>query len=194
MIIDHQRVREIAEQIVAIFDADGDSNQRVGDPHLGAARLAHLPEDRVRHRNRERAVVAEIRRKHDDAKPIQELERIDPIDELERQQRAETAKQLARERMLRVRSEAWIVDGANITVRCEKIRQCLRVETLLRESERERLRADRDVMGIERSERSAEIAQAFLADLCESPQRGLRRLIRPPECSETPSSRTIPCR
>src|SRR6185437_9929777 len=46
-----KRLREIADQVGAILDPAGDADQRIGDAHRRAARGAHLPEDRVRHRN-----------------------------------------------------------------------------------------------------------------------------------------------
>ena len=128
-------------------------------------------------RDCERAIVAEIRRQDDYAQPVQEVERIDPLVELERQQRAIAAEQFTRKPMLWVGSEPRIEDRANGSMSREKIRQRLRVPALMRKSQRERFRADGDVMRIERRERSAEIAESFLADLRHSPQRGFRRFV-----------------
>src|SRR5438874_4981731 len=104
--------------------------------------LAHFPEDRMRDRDRKRAIVAEIRRQDDYAQPVQEVERIDPVVELERQQRAVASEQFTGEPMLRVGSEPRIEDGANGPMPREKIRQRLRVPALMRKSQRERFRAD----------------------------------------------------
>ena len=87
-----QRLREIGDQVVAILDADRDANEAVGDAHFRAALGAHLPEDRVRDRYRERAVVAQVRRRHDDVEAVEEIEAVDAVRELEREEPAEAAR------------------------------------------------------------------------------------------------------
>jgi hypothetical protein len=49
-----------AEQVVAVFDAHGDADQRIVDAHAGPAFRPHLEIDRVRNRNRQGPVVAQI--------------------------------------------------------------------------------------------------------------------------------------
>ena len=102
-----------------ILDADRHADQRIGDAHLRAARRAHLPEDRLRDGNRQRAVVAEVRRQHDDAQRGSGLEaRRCAARELERQQRAGRAEQRrARAACCGCDGKPGIVHGAHLRMR-----------------------------------------------------------------------------
>src|SRR5439155_27243617 len=69
-----ERARKIADQIAAVLDPHRDANELVGNAHFRPSRRPHFPENRVRHRNRERSRVAEIRRRDDDGQPIENVE------------------------------------------------------------------------------------------------------------------------
>src|SRR5688572_8715414 len=137
---------EILEKIRLVLDADGDADQAFGDRHLLSPLLTHLPEDRVRDRYGQRAVVAEVARQHDDLQPVEERERIDHRIELEREQRAVVAKVVARERMLRMRNESGVMHVVHARMRAQEVRKRPRIRALTRHPQRERLGADRQMV------------------------------------------------
>ena len=183
------------DQVVAVLDPARNTDQRIGDAHRRAARGAHLPEDRVRHRDGERAVVAQVRRQHDDAEAVQEVEAVDAVGELEREQSAGGAEQRA--------SPVHAADASRapgsrrrgpVGCRGEKLRERLRIRARALHPQRERLRADADVMRLLGRERTAPVAQALLAQLLEAPERGLQRLVVVGNVRDSASSRRGPCR
>ena len=157
---------------------DRDADQRIGDAHLRATLGAHLPEDRVRDRYRERPVVAEIRRRHDDAEAIQEIEAVDAVGELEREEPAERAEQRARERMLRVRRQARVVDLAHPRDAPRETRRApARSRTCAPSAARASRRRPRCGCASPAESVASPVAQPLLADLLDSPQRRRLRLV-----------------
>lgn len=86
-----QSLREVCHQIGLIFNANGNPDQRIRNPELRAPLRAHLEVDRVRHGNAQRAVVAQVRGRHDELQAVEQVEAVDARCGLERQQATEAA-------------------------------------------------------------------------------------------------------
>src|SRR5436190_9304020 len=72
-----KRLREVGDQVVAVLDADRKADQRVGDAHARAPLRPHFVKNRMRDRNRQRSVVAEVGREHDAAQAIEKIEAVE---------------------------------------------------------------------------------------------------------------------
>ena len=102
-----QRLREVADQVVRSSMPTETRISESAMPIAARRSRAHLVEDRVRDGDRERAVVAEVRRQHDDlAAGSGTSNGSMPSASSNESSAAVAAEQLARERVLRVRRRA----------------------------------------------------------------------------------------
>ena len=100
---------------------------------------------RVRHRDRmrdQRLDRAQVFRERAELHGVHELlAGLDAALHLEPEHRAEAARLLLRERVLREALEAWVANLRHLRVRLEELRDCLRVRRLALDPDRQRLRA-----------------------------------------------------
>src|SRR5690606_3144073 len=98
-----QRAAEVFDQIVDVFDADGQTQLVVAYAHLRTQLRTHLVIDRMRDGQDQAAVIAQVSRQHKNLQPVQKCEEIDIGIQLHRHQRAvAAAKQFSGTFVLRV--------------------------------------------------------------------------------------------
>src|SRR5262245_46296980 len=126
-----ERLAQVGDQVLDVLDADGQAYEAVRD--ADAQPLRRL-DDGVRHRDRvrdQRLDGAQILGERAEPHGIHELlAGLDSALDLEPQHRAEAARLLFRERVLREALEARVRDTADLRMLLEELRDRLRVRRL----------------------------------------------------------------
>src|SRR5437763_7684579 len=144
---------QIATQVIDVLDADREPDQRVVDAERRAQRRRN---GAVRHQcgMLDQALdAAEALGERKEAAMLEEAPGAGEIGlQSDRHHAAESAHLTLGERMLRMRSQAWVIDLRHFGLRFEPLRELERIGAMLLHPERERLQATQREEAVERAD------------------------------------------